>query len=84
MDVQRVFDVFLSYAPSCGGAVPPSPSLGGVPATDSDHEHYVNIHAEDTARQRYALYEQLAGISVPPLEVTPVDDPPSAAVEREG
>ena len=55
-----------------------------VERTDPIRFRQFLTEAQEAARQRYALYEQLAGISVPPLEVTPVDDPPSAAVEREG
>ena len=55
-----------------------------VERTDPVRFRQFLTEAQEAARQRYALYEQLAGISVPPLEVTPVDDPPSAAVERGG
>jgi pyruvate-ferredoxin/flavodoxin oxidoreductase len=39
--------------------------------------------AQEAARQRYAIYQQLAGITVPQPEVTPVDGPSPAALESE-
>ena len=30
--------------------------------------------AQEAARQRYAMYRQLAGITLPPVEVTAADD----------
>ena len=39
--------------------------------------------AQEAARQRYALYQQLAGITAPRPEVTADDLAPSAAPEGE-
>ena len=55
-----------------------------VERTDPVRFRQFLAQAQEVARQRYALYEQLAGISVPPPEVPPVVDQPSAAVEKEG
>jgi hypothetical protein len=39
--------------------------------------------AQEAARQRYAVYQQLAGITVPQLETTTNDAAPLAAPEGE-
>ena len=40
--------------------------------------------SQDAARRRYAVYQQLAGISVPPAEPKADEPPPPAPAAKEG
>jgi pyruvate-ferredoxin/flavodoxin oxidoreductase len=42
------------------------------------------LDSEEAARRRYIVYQQLAGISVPPAEPRPAEPPPAAPPAKEG
>jgi hypothetical protein len=42
------------------------------------------LDSEEAARRRYVVYQQLAGISVPPAEPKPAEPPPAAPPAKEG